>query len=101
MQIFHDALTTGKHLCYLRPDTRLPMMYIDDCLRSLTEVMTAPAERLSVRTYNVGAMSFTPEELFAAVRRRVPDLEIEYRPDGRQAIGEKFMMKCASLFSIV
>ena len=33
VQIFHDALTTGVHKCYLRPDTRLPMMYIDDCLR--------------------------------------------------------------------
>ena len=34
-QIFHDALTSGKHVCYLEPDTRLPMMYIDDCLNSL------------------------------------------------------------------
>ena len=63
------------------------MMYIDDCLRSLTEYMTAPAESLTVRTYNVGAMSFTPEELFTAVKRRVPELEIEYKPDARQGIG--------------
>ena len=33
VQIFHDALTSKEHKCYLRPDTRLPMMYIDDCLR--------------------------------------------------------------------
>ena len=37
--IFHDALQTGHHECYLRPDARLPMMYIDDCLRSITEYM--------------------------------------------------------------
>jgi threonine 3-dehydrogenase len=38
--IFYDALQTGEHKCYLRPDTRLPMMYIDDCLRSVVEVCT-------------------------------------------------------------
>ena len=67
MQIFHDALTTKLHKCYLRPDTRLPMMYIDDCLRGTIEYMMAPREKLSTRTYNVHAMSFTPEEIFDEV----------------------------------
>ena len=51
VSIFHDALKTGKHKCYLRPDTRLPMMYIDDCLRSLHEMMIAPKENLSTRYF--------------------------------------------------
>ena len=38
VQIFHDAFKTGVHKCYLHEDTRLPMMYIQDCLRSLYEV---------------------------------------------------------------
>ena len=67
VQIFHDALTTKLHKCYLRPDTRLPMMYIDDCLRGTIEYMMAPREKLSTRTYNVHAMSFTPEEIFDEV----------------------------------
>ena len=33
-------------------------------------------------------MSFTPKELFEAVKKRVPELQIEYKPDGRQLIGE-------------
>ena len=87
VSIFHDALQTGKHTCNLKSDTRLPMMYIDDCLRSLHEMMIAPAGKLSTRTYNVSAMSFTPEELFTAIQKRVPELEIIYKPDARQAIG--------------
>jgi len=92
VQIFHDALTTGKHVCYLRPDTRLPMMYIDDCLRSTIEYMLAPAEGLTTRTYNVHAMSFTPEELHKEVQKWVPELEIEYKVDSRQNIADAWPM---------
>jgi threonine 3-dehydrogenase len=34
--IFYDALKSGKYECYLKPDTRLPMMHIKDCLRWVT-----------------------------------------------------------------
>jgi len=50
-------------------------------------MMIAPEKELTARTYNVAAMSFTPGELFKAVKARVPELEIQYHPDGRQKIG--------------
>ena len=109
VQIFHDALNSGVHNCYLRPDCTLPMMYIDDCLRyfilqtylqlfnqliikfllfrSLHEMMIAPDENLSCRVYNVAGMSFTPDILLNAVRKHVPELEIKYNVDDRQKIG--------------
>ena len=86
--VFHHAMTTGKYECYLGPDTRLPMMYIDDCLRSVVEVMEMPQEKLSMRTYNIAAMSFTPAELVEEIRKHVPNFEVTYRPDGRQEIGK-------------
>ncbi|PSN56252.1 L-threonine 3-dehydrogenase [Blattella germanica] len=85
--IFHDVLRTGHFECYLRPDTRLPMMYIKDCLRALWEYMVTPSENLRRRVYNVTAMSFTPEELSAAISKHVPEIKITYRPDSRQLIG--------------
>ncbi len=88
VDIFHKAWRSGSYECYLRPDTRLPMMYIDDCLRSLLELMEAPAERLTQRTYNIHAMDFTPAELAAAIRRYVPELKLTYAPDSRQDIGK-------------
>lgn len=90
MSIFHDALKSGKHTCNLKPDTRLPMMYIDDCLRALHEMMIAPADQLSCRTYNVSAMSFTPNELYTEIKKRIPEMEIIYKPDGRQDIGKRY-----------
>jgi len=92
VQIFHDALTTGVHKCYLKPDTRLPMMYLEDCLRSTVEYMMAPADQLSCRTYNVHAMSFTPDEIFTEVKKHIPELKIEYAVDSRQEIADTWPM---------
>lgn len=64
------------------------MMYLSDCLRATLEIMEAPAESLSMRTYNIGAMSFTPEELVQEVQKHIPELEVVYNVDAvRQAIG--------------
>ncbi|XP_077546399.1 L-threonine dehydrogenase [Haemaphysalis longicornis] len=90
VQVFHDALKAGKFTCYLRPETRLPMIYITDCLRALIEMMEAPEESLKLRTYNVTAMDFTPEELFHEVRKLVPELQVDYKPDGRQEIADSW-----------
>lgn len=88
LTIFHDALSTKHHVCYLRPDTRLPMMYVDDTLRATVDFLAVSSQQLSMRTYNVSAFSFTPHELAAHIRKYVPDLQVTYKPDHRQAIGE-------------
>ncbi|KAK1343025.1 hypothetical protein QTO34_015795 [Cnephaeus nilssonii] len=93
VQIFHDAVKNGKFECYLKPSTRLPMMYIDDCLRATLEVMEAPAESLSIRTYNINAMSFCPEELAQEVLKHMPGFQITYNVDSvRQAIADSWPM---------
>lgn len=87
VHIFHEALRTGKYKCYLQKDTRMPMIYLPDCLRATVELLEAPADCLNLRTYNISAISFTPEELAAALCNFIPRLEMEYEPDERQAIG--------------
>lgn len=90
VHIFHEALRTGKYKCYLRKDTRMPMIYLPDCLRATVELLEAPSENLKMRTYNISAISFTPEELAAELRRFIPRLKMDYEPDElRQAIGKK------------
>ena len=67
-------------------------MYIDDCLRSLHEMMIAPSEKLSCRVYNVAAMSFTPEMIYNEVKKHVPNLAMEYQIDDRQKIGKVLLV---------
>ncbi|XP_029104219.1 L-threonine dehydrogenase 2 isoform X3 [Scleropages formosus] len=94
VQIFHAALTTGHFECYLRPDTRLPMMHISDCHRATLEFMQAPDRQLSLRTYNIAAVSFTPEEVAEEIRKHLPHLRVTYNPDlARQTIADNWPMR--------
>ncbi|XP_068446320.1 L-threonine 3-dehydrogenase, mitochondrial-like [Clinocottus analis] len=93
VQIFHSAVKTGDFECNLRSDTRLPMMYIDDCLRATLEILEAPAESLLSRTYNINAMSFTPQDLTQEIQKALPDLKVTYNVDPvRQAIADGWPM---------
>jgi nucleoside-diphosphate-sugar epimerase len=91
IDIFHAALKTGRYTSFLGPDTRLPMMYMADALRATLELMDAPSEQVKQRgSYNLAAVSFTPEEIAAAIRKKIPGFEISYAPDFRQQIADSW-----------
>jgi len=50
--------------------------------------MEVSSEQLKLRTYNIQAMSFTPEEIVEEVRKYIPHLQVVYKPDSRQEIGK-------------
>lgn len=90
VHIFHNALKSGSYECFLEPDTKLPMMYIDDTIRGTIELMEAEAHELTIRTsYNFAAISFTPAELAKAIQVETV-LKIAYKPDFRQKIAESW-----------
>ena len=74
------------------------MMWIEDCIQSIVGVMEASTDQLKQRTYNVAAMSFTPEELTKAIQKYKPTFQISYRTDDRQKIGR--MMQSSRLHSL-
>jgi len=91
VDMFHQALAHGRYTCYLRPDTRLPMMYMPDAIRATLELMAAPASSLSVRTsYNLSGVHFTPAELAAAIANNLPGFNVQYQPDFRQDIANSW-----------
>jgi nucleoside-diphosphate-sugar epimerase len=91
VEIFHEAVEEKKYECFLSENTYLPMMYMPDAIRATIELMEAPAENISVRTsYNISGMSFSPIEIAAVIRKHIPDFEISYKPDYRQAIADSW-----------
>ncbi|MCO5237822.1 MAG: NAD-dependent epimerase/dehydratase family protein [Chitinophagaceae bacterium] len=91
VEIFNEALESEKYTSFLAAGTRLPMMYMPDAIRATIEVMEAPADRISIRTsYNLAAISFSPAEIAAEIRRHLPDFAIQYQPDYRQDIANSW-----------
>lgn len=89
VEIFWKAIQRQPFTCFLKSDTRLPMMYMDDAVRGTIELMEAPADQISVRSsYNFAAMSFTPEEIYNEIVKHFPNFKMKYAPDYRQDIAD-------------
>jgi nucleoside-diphosphate-sugar epimerase len=91
VDIFYKAKQEVKFTCFLSKDTALPMMFMDDAIRATIQLMDAPADRLRIRSaYNLGGISFTPEEIASSIKHHLPSFEISYEPDFRQAIADSW-----------
>jgi nucleoside-diphosphate-sugar epimerase len=89
--IYYEAVKYGRYTCFLREDTRLPMMYMPDCLKCTLDVMEADFGKLKHHSnFNVTAMSFSAGELTAEIRKHIPSFECRYEPDFRQAIADSW-----------
>jgi nucleoside-diphosphate-sugar epimerase len=91
VDIYHQAIAKNSYECFLSENTYLPMMYMPDAIRATIELMEADAEKLSTRmSYNLSGMSFSPKEITASIKKIIPDFEISYKPDFRQAIADSW-----------
>ncbi|MCK4363995.1 MAG: NAD-dependent epimerase/dehydratase family protein, partial [Candidatus Aminicenantes bacterium] len=62
--IYFEAVKNKKYTCFVKEDTRLPMMYMPDCLKAAVDLMEADFSRLKHHSdFNVTAMSFSAGEL--------------------------------------
>ena len=91
VDIYHQALEKGRYTCFLQPGTVLPMMYMPDALDATISLMGADSDKVRIRSsYNVGAISFAPEEIATEISKHIPGFEIDYAPDFRQQIADSW-----------
>lgn len=91
VDIYHKALSDGKYECFLSSETKMPMMYMDDAIQATIDIMKASEDQIKIRSsYNLAAMSFTPTEIAAEIKKHIPEFEITYNPDFRQKIADSW-----------
>ena len=92
VHIFYEAIKHRCYECFLAEKTRLDMMYMPDATKAAIDLMEADSASLIHRnSFNVTAMSFSPEQLAQAIKQRIPDFVMDYKIDPvRQAIAESW-----------
>ncbi|MDG1914407.1 MAG: NAD-dependent epimerase/dehydratase family protein [Crocinitomix sp.] len=91
VDIFYSANRGDNYTCFLSEKTALPMMYMEDAIRATISLMESPIDNIKIRSsYNLGGISFTPEEIYAEIKKSRPDFKIEYNPDFRQKIADSW-----------
>jgi nucleoside-diphosphate-sugar epimerase len=95
VEIFYEAINNRRYTCFLKPDTRLDLMYMPDTIQAAIKIMEAdPAKLINRNAYNVTAMSVTPEDFAQEIRKHIPDFSIDYEIDPvRQAIADSWPNK--------
>lgn len=91
VDIYHKALKHKKFVCFLSAETTLPMMYMEDAILATAQIMDAENDKIKIRSaYNVAAFSFNPSDIAESIRKHIPEFEISYSPDFRQAIANSW-----------
>ncbi|MGV0946232.1 NAD-dependent epimerase/dehydratase family protein [Empedobacter falsenii] len=89
VDIYYKAIEDGKYTSFLKEGTYLPMLYMDDAINAIVELMSADPKQLGeFKSYNLGGLSFAPEDLAAEIKKHIPNFTIDYAPDFRQAIAD-------------
>lgn len=91
VEIFFEAVKNAKYECFLSENTGLPMMFMDDAINNTIKLMRSDASKLSTRSgYNMAGISFDPKGIAAEIKKLMPEFEISYKPDFRQAIADSW-----------
>ncbi|MBA4543605.1 MULTISPECIES: L-threonine 3-dehydrogenase [Thermoactinomyces] len=92
VEIYYEALRSGKYTSYIAKGTYMDMMYMPDALNAIVALMEADPAKLKHRnSFNVTAMSFEPEEIAAEIRKHLPHFQLDYDVDPvRQAIADSW-----------
>ena len=89
--IYYEAVDKGHYTCFVREDTKLPMMYMPDAIDGTIQLAQADFSKLKHHSdFNHAAMSFTAGELAAEIKKHIPGFTVKYEPDFRQAIADSW-----------
>ncbi len=86
-EMIHAAAKGEPYACFVREDTRIPFMTMQESIAATLQLAGADEERLTRCVYNIASFSPTAGELAEMVRQHFPEARITFQPDPkRQAI---------------
>ena len=92
VDIYYSAVRGEKFVCPIAAGTLMDMMYMPDALKAAITIMEADPTRLvHHNAFNVTAMSFAPETIYAEIKKHRPNFEMVYDVDPlKQSIADSW-----------
>lgn len=92
VDIYFKAVREGRYTSYIAKDTYMDMMFMDDAIDAIIQLMEADSGKLIHRNaYNLSAMSIEPEMVKEAIQELMPNFTLDYDVDPvRQGIAESW-----------
>lgn len=91
VEMLYSVIEGRNYTSFLSENTKLPMIYMPDCIKSIKDLMNANLIDLKHHTdFNLAAFSFTPVELATEIMKFYPDFKVDYFSDRRQAIADSW-----------
>lgn len=92
VEIYYEAVKTGKYTCPLGAGTFLDMMYMPDAIEAAIDLMEAdPSKFVHRNSFNVTAMSFDPEIIAKEIKKHIPGFVMDYNVEPiKQAIANSW-----------
>lgn len=92
VDIYYAAVRGEKFVCPIKEGTLMDMMYMPDALNAAISLMEADPTRLVHRnSFNIAAMSFAPETIYASICKQIPQFEMVYDVDSlKQSIADSW-----------
>ncbi|MDR0962691.1 MAG: NAD-dependent epimerase/dehydratase family protein [Mediterranea sp.] len=82
VDIYYSAVKGEKFVCPIAEGTLMDMMYMPDALEAAITLMEADPKKLKHRNaFNIAAMSFAPETIYAEIKKQIPEFEMTYDVD--------------------
>lgn len=92
VDIYYYAVRGEKFICPIKEGTLMDMIYMPDALHASIMLMEAdPAKLVHRNAFNLASMSFAPETIYEAIKKQMPQFEMEYQVDPlKQHIAESW-----------
>jgi len=85
-EMIHAAARGEAYTCFVRPDTRIPLMTMPDAVGALQRLADAPRENLTRTAYNVTAFSPRAQEIHDVVVAAFPRASIAWATDLKRQV---------------
>ena len=83
-EMLHAAARGERYTCFVRPDTRIPLMTMPDAVAALLRLAQVPREGLTRTAYNVTAFSPRAQEIHDVVVAAFPRASITWGTDHKR-----------------